>query len=158
MTSRLAVWLLCAGAIAMACGPRIHSANTPAAGVPAGAPSDTPPGANRVLASSLDVTIKDGVAMTLHVTNTGEQAVELRFDNGQRYDFVVLDSAGRNVWQWSADRMFTQALQTKLLSPKETLTFGDRWDPGSRQGRFTAVATLRSSTHPIEQRVEFTVP
>ncbi len=116
------------------------------------------PSQSRSLASSLDVSVRDGVTLVLHVTNNTESAMELRIPNGQRYDFAILDSAGRTVWQWSAERMFTQALQTKLLGPRETVSFEERWNSEGRLGRFTAVATLKSNNYPLEQRVEFSLP
>jgi hypothetical protein len=111
-----------------------------------------------MIASSLDVTVLDGVTLALHVTNASGRLVELRFPDGQVYDFAVLDGEGREVWRWSADRMFTQALQTKQLDPNETLSVEERWDAQGHAGRFTAVATLRSTNFPVEQRVDFTLP
>ncbi len=111
-----------------------------------------------MLATSLDVSVRDGVTLALHVTNTAASRIELRFSSGQTYDFSVLDAAGREVWRWSADRMFTQALQIKSHDAAETLTVQERWDSEGRTGRFTAVGTLRSSNYPVEQRVEFSLP
>lgn len=111
-----------------------------------------------MLASSLDVSVHDAVTLSLHVTNASDSSVELRFPSGQIYDFAVLDSAGHEVWRWSADRMFTQALQTKSLDASQTMTLEERWDAGGRTGRFTAVARLASSNFPLEQHVEFTLP
>lgn len=111
-----------------------------------------------MLASSLDVSVKGGVTLALHVTNASDEGLELHFPSGQRYDFAVLDASGRELWRWGADRMFTQALQTTSLEPSETITLSERWDPAGRTGRFTAVASLRSTSHPLEQRVEFTLP
>lgn len=155
--SRVLIWLLCAGAVALACVPRAqtrpaHDDTTTAASRPDSARSE-------MLASSLDVNVTGGeVRLVFHVTNRTDRKVEITFPTGQRYDFVVLDSAGREVWRWSADRMFTQALQTRLLDPNETLSADERWSAGGRTGRFTAVAQLRSANYPIEQRVDFTLP
>jgi hypothetical protein len=102
--------------------------------------------------------VRDGVTLTLHVTNLAEQALELTFPNGQTHDFVVLDSVGREVWRWSSDRMFTQALQNRMLGAKQTMSYEEHWDAAGRTGKFTAVATLRSSNHPVEERVEFSLP
>ena len=62
------------------------------------------------------------MSLSLHVTNVADHSLELDFPNGQTHDFVVFDSAGREVWRWSTGRMFTQALQNKLLSSSETVT------------------------------------
>ena len=185
MIRRFAVPILCAAAIAFACGPRSHTGNAaPAASAGTVPPTATAPrqaathrsGKGPVIASSLDVSVapaggsassaagasaaagRSVVTLTLHVTNSSDKQLELTFPNGQTHDFVVLDSAGRAVWRWSADRMFTQALRSQMLESGETTSFDGRWEPGAARGRFTAVASLKSENHPIETRVEFSLP
>ncbi len=112
-----------------------------------------------MLATSVDATVQNGVTFALHVTNASDKRLELRFPSGQTHDFIVIDSAGREVWRWSADRLFTQALQNKLLDPSETVTYAERWRPSKpTSGRFSVRAVMTSSNHPIEERVEFTLP
>lgn len=107
------------------------------------------------LASSLAVTVRDGVHFSLELKNNTTKMVELRFPNGKTHDFFVLDDSGREVWRWSAGRMFTQALQNKLIMAKENAVFADSWDAANAHGKFTAVAVLASDNHPVEERVEF---
>lgn len=160
MTSRLLIWLLCAGALALACGP--HARHNESAASTTDARPDRPPAAAasdpRVLATSANVAVNKGVAFTLHVTNVADHAVELDFPSGQTHDFVVIDSLGREVWRWSDGRLFTQAFQNKFLDSKETATYAERWDGRGRRGRFTAIALLKSSNHPVEERISFTLP
>lgn len=111
-----------------------------------------------MLASSLDVTVGDEVVLALHVTNTADQPLEVRFSSGQTHDFAILNSGGAEVWRWSADRMFTQALQTRTVAAGQTVTYEESWSPAGASGRFTAVGRLSSSNVPLEQRVEFTYP
>jgi hypothetical protein len=156
--SRVLIWLLCAAAIALACVPRAQTRPARADSV-AAAPGEADLSLRDTLASSLDVNVSGGeVRLVFHVTNRTDRKVEITFPSGQRYDFAVLDAGGRELWRWGADRMFTQAIQTRLLDPNETMTADERWNAGGRTGRFTAVATLRSSNYPLEQRVEFTLP
>ena len=81
--------------------------------------------------------------------------IEFRFADGQTHDFAVQDESGKEVWRWSAGRMFTQALQNKLVKGKEVATFSEDWDAKNMHGKFTAIATLKSDNHPIEERVDF---
>jgi hypothetical protein len=154
-TSRLSIWLLCAGAVALACGPRARDAATSDSAAPhsAEAARDGSP-----LASSLDLGVADGVRLALHITNRSDSTVELQFPSGQLYDFVIRDPAGREVWRWGADRMFTQALQTRSLGPGQSLTFEERWTPGGITGTLIAVGRLASTNLPVEQQLEFTLP
>lgn len=109
------------------------------------------------IASSLDVKLGDDVKFSFHVTNSSAKRVELRFPSGQTHEVVVLDARGREVWRWSRGRMFTQAMQNKVLSATDTLTFTETWRP-ERAGTYTAVASLLSQNYPSEQRVEFSLP
>jgi hypothetical protein len=154
-TSRLSIWLLCAGAVALACGPRARDA---ASRDSSAAATASRAGDGTVIASSLDVSVGTDVRLTLHVTNSSDSTVELRFPSGQTHDFAVVDSTGREVWRWSADRMFTQALQTRTLAAGHSLTYEERWSPGSITGALTAVGRLASVNLPVEKRVEFTLP
>ena len=153
MNTRLVVSLLCLGAAAYACGPRPHT--DPAAAATA---ARTRMPNEPALASSLDVSVGAGVRFALHVTNTTDRRLELNFPSGQTHEFVVLDASGREVWRWSADRMFTQALQNRLVDSRETVTYEETWKPGEMRGTFTAVGTVRSDNYPVETRVEFTLP
>lgn len=162
MKSSYFVPLLCAAAIAFACGPRPHAGEAAATAtaatnaVPKSRASHDAHGP--AIASSLDVSVKDGVGFVFHVTNNSSKAIELTFPSGQTHDFTVVDAAGREVWRWSGDRMFTQALRNTVLDAGETKSFEGRWEAAGQRGAFTAVAVLKSSNHPVETRVEFTVP
>ena len=159
MVNRLVVPLLCAAAVAFACGPRPHAASESPTATPATPAVHHPRVPDEpLLASALDVSVRDGVTLALHVTNNDRKHVELVFPSGQTHDFAILDASGRDVWRWSADRLFTQALQSRVVESHETATFEEHWDAGARHGAFTAVATLTSSSHPLQARVDFTLP
>jgi len=132
------------------------------AGAPACAPNDfaedpvTRLDAEGPLVSSLQVEVEHGSALlTLQVTNADDDSIEVEFTSGQKYDFVI-ERGGAEIWRWSADQMFTQALQTITFDPGHTETFRERWtpEPGTR-GSFTARGQLTSSSHPLEQVTEF---
>lgn len=112
------------------------------------------------LVSSLSVeTEGDTVVLALQVTNPYEAPVEVTFPTGQTYDFAVRGAGGRELWRWSADRGFIQAVQTRTLAPGATWTFGERWTPPAGvRGEMTAVARLASSSHPVEHTSAFRLP
>jgi hypothetical protein len=118
-----------------------------------------PPAAQAAgLVSSLRVQTGDTVAFTLQVTNPSAAPLSFAFPSGQSYDFAVR-AAGGEVWRWSADRGFTQAVRTLTLAPGETWTFGERWTPpAGTRGEFTAVARLTSSDRPVERTATFRLP
>jgi intracellular proteinase inhibitor BsuPI len=162
--SRVAIALLCAGALAFACGPRTHSEAASTATLAAAAPvlqQGTPHARTDgvPLASNVDIKLEhDGVRFALLLTNETKKHVELTFPSGQTHEFVVVDSIGREVWRWSTTRLFTQAVQNKLLSSGETMRVSEQWPHPSKRGKYTLIATLNSTNFPIQQRAEFLLP
>ncbi len=107
------------------------------------------------LTTSFDVAAEgDDMRFTFRVVNAAPKSVEVNFASGQAYDFVVVDSVGREVWRWSADRVFTQSVRNKLLGKGEAISANEKWSP-AKPGKFTAIAQLTSSNYPIEQKVDF---
>lgn len=162
--SRVAIALLCAGALAFACGPRTHSDAASTASLATAAPV-IQQGTTRAhndgasLASRLDVNVeRQAVQFTLDVMNQSHKHVELAFPNGQTHEFVVVDSVGREIWRWSASRLFTQALQNKLLSSGETMHVGEQWSHPLPHGKYTVIATLNSTNFPVQERADFRIP
>jgi hypothetical protein len=163
MNSRFIIPLLVIGALAFACGPRPHTeASTPPAAT--AATKSAPKRAKQTKPVMIDPAIAitkraDGaVSVVLHVANAGKKNVELAFPSGQTHDVAVLDEQGREVWRWSEGKLFTQSFQTKMLGSGDTVTFDESWSAKNVHGRFVAVATLKSSNFPVEQRVEFVIP
>src|SRR5579862_9208094 len=102
MKGRVIFGLMCAAVLAFACGPR------PTTGEVVGTVSTAPARAaspnGPALLGSLNVSVKNGVAMDFRVVNSGAKKLEVNFANGQTHDLVVLDSLGREVWRWSKGR------------------------------------------------------
>jgi len=153
----LAFALAGTAALIFACGPRPRGDGIAASAAHRARPAESGATKSPSLSSSLDVRIAGGVRFDFRVANAGRGKVEVRFPNGQTHDIAVLDSLGQEVWRWSAGRLFTQALQNRVLHTNDTLAFDERWS-AAPPGRYVAVATLASRNFPIEQRAEFVVP
>ena len=111
------------------------------------------------LATQFNVDVRGRDAkFALTVKNVGGKHAELDFANGQTYDFVVVDSAGREVWQWSTGRMFTQIVQNKQLGAGESMRVSETCKKHAAPGKYTVVATLKSSKYPAVERAEFVLP
>ncbi len=158
MNTRLVIAALVLGAVAFACGPRPSRSESAAPVATARPVQHAKAAVMPKLASNFGVRVgNESVELSMRVTNAGAKDVEISFPSGQTYEFVVLDSVGRQVWRWGEGRMFTQALQNKSLSSGEAMRIAERWEHGTLHGKYTAVATLRSSNFPMEQRVDFVV-
>jgi len=98
------------------------------------------------------------VRLALHVVNTSNRRVEVNFPSGQMYDFVILDSIGREVWHWGSGRMFTQSLRNKLLDGGESFDLRETWMAAAlAPGRYTARGVLTSENFPLTQTTGFVV-
>jgi hypothetical protein len=160
MARRSITWILLFAAIALACGPHArHGDGDAHASVPNSHQSDAHSPADTSLVVSAKVAvIASDVQFALQITNLAPHSVELNFPNGQTHEFVVVDTLGREIWRSSTGKMFTQALQNRNVDANETLSFRDEWEPKGYHGRYTALAKLRSSNHPVEERVDFVLP
>lgn len=173
MNSRFLIPVLCIGAVVYACGPRAHNeASTPRkdGATVAKAPTKTQSTVRRAsarkvsddksaVAGLLYVHAGDSaIRLAFHVVNTTSRRLEVRFPSGQTYDFVIVDSIGREVWRWADGRMFTQSLRNKVLDGGESLDVEETWHAASLPpGRYTAMAVLTSANFPVEQHTDFTV-
>ena len=162
----LLIPLLCVGAIALACGPRAHSQaslvslnlakRTTSPHQQPQKPARKKEASVTRITPSFAVQVDGGtLRFELDVTNVGKKNVELTFPDGQTHDFAVLDSAGREVYRWGASRMFTQSLQNRTIESGETLRIAERATPSLPHGSYVAVATLRSTNCPMQERVTF---
>ena len=156
MDSRLLIPLFLAGAVALACGSRSHSE---AAATAAPAARSTPraaPRASGEIRSAFAVSAApSALHFALNVTNPGKKGIELTFPSGQEYEFSVHDSVGREVFRWGKGRMFTQSRQNTMLDGGETKRFEEHASTTLPPGSYVAIATLRSSNYPVQERVAF---
>ena len=68
------------------------------------------------------------------IRNTTNFPLRLNFPSGQRFDLVIRDSSGQDIYRWSATRLFTQETGTLELSPGEK-TFSAEIPLGQQAGR-----------------------
>jgi hypothetical protein len=155
MNTRLLISLLCAGAVALACGSlsrrdstETHTTASTARHSTSKKTSVEAPKVNGNFAVNVE---PHALHFALNLTNDSKKHVELSFPNGQQYDFTVLDSVGREVYRWGAGRMFTQSVQNKLIDGEQTVRIDERAAMTLPHGRYVAVATLRSSNYPMQQ-------
>jgi hypothetical protein len=70
------------------------------------------------------------VRFSLKMTNVAGRPAELTFPTSQQYDFWVMRGA-KEVWRWSDDRVFTQAIEKRSIEPQSTLALSEPWSAGS---------------------------
>lgn len=98
----------------------------------------------------------DTILATFSVTNAGVR-LTVRFSSGQRYDFALLDAAGREIWRWSAERGFIQVLGEETVEPGGSLRYQERIAAPREAGTYRLVAELVSMDGPHRTVATLTV-
>lgn len=104
---------------------------------------------------------KVSIAARLLLQNTASTPLTLEFLSGQETDLQVKDEAGKVLYTWSANKLFTAAVHDKVLAPRGDLSWtlvteGLVLPPGY----YTAVAWITASNVPNKSylgSVAFTV-
>ncbi|MFD1735280.1 BsuPI-related putative proteinase inhibitor [Bacillus salitolerans] len=93
--------------------------------------------------------------------NNSNEDVKLTFSSGQKYEIIVNDSNGMEVYRYSNGRAFTEALETIELKANEELAYQEEWDysvdgTDIQPGTYTAIATIlpmNVNDHEIESDI-----
>jgi Intracellular proteinase inhibitor/Immunoglobulin-like domain of bacterial spore germination len=86
----------------------------------------------------------------ISVTNQSTTEKELLFNSGQKFELIITNQSGEEVYRFSEGKMFTQALEMVRLKAGEKKTWDTTWDykeDGKRvpSGKYDAVATVVAS-------------
>lgn len=66
------------------------------------------------------------ITAKLTVFNYSKIPVTFSFPSSQRYDFAITNSTGVEVWRWSDDKFFMQALGSLTLKPGQATTITEQ--------------------------------
>jgi hypothetical protein len=107
-----------------------------------------------VLTDKPEYALGEPVQLTLRVRNASPFTVTVTMPTGQDFDFIVRTLAGPEVWRWSHDQAFTQAVREVTFAPGETKTFTASWDQRDNDGQpvgpgFYAVTGVFTSSPPV---------
>lgn len=94
------------------------------------------------LTANIDATLNAETAqVTYRVLNTTNEPITLLFRSGQQFDFILAGPTGE-LWRWSADRGFDDALHAQVLSPGDSLVVRENVP-------VTTLATLSDGTYTL---------
>jgi len=65
----------------------------------------------------MSYSVGEPIIMTLKFFNYIEEDVTFHFNTSQRYDFIIEDEEGNEIWRWSQDMMFAMVLGEEILGP-----------------------------------------
>ncbi len=102
------------------------------------------------------------VHLTITAFNTANSPITLTFPSGQSYDFTVRRD-GNEIWRWSHERFFTQAIREQTIDPGDSLTYTEIWEQvnndGERvsPGKYEAAGTLTVMDRITTPAVAFSI-
>jgi len=70
-----------------------------------------------VATDKINYSVGEPIKMTLNIFNYIKEDVVFYFNSAQRYDFIIEDEEGNEVWRWSKNMMFAQMLGEEILGP-----------------------------------------
>jgi len=112
-----------------------------------------------IMTDKMSYSVGDPIIMTLKVFNYTEEDIAFYFNTSQRYDFIIEDDEGNEIWRWSQDMMFAMVLGEETLGPDNpegiyTAEYKDRLSPGYYKvtGIFVAQNRPMSGSIIIEVR------
>lgn len=75
------------------------------------------------------------MVFSLALAYGGSEPQTFTFSNGQRFDFMVLNGKGEELWRWSRSRAFIQMIGQETLAPRELRIYTALWDGKDDHGR-----------------------
>jgi hypothetical protein len=135
---RYLLWLLAGGllmvVLAAACGDGDGGQPGPTA-TPTGVASPTATGPPFPFEGPVGIDLftfgsfhQQGKPVPFAITIAASEPITLYYRTTQRFDIVVTDTEGKEVWRWSKDKAFAEVLEEINLEENQTLTFNESWD------------------------------
>jgi hypothetical protein len=84
---------------------------------------------------------KQGEPIRLTITVAAAEPITLRYRTTQRYDIVVTNTEGTEVWRWSKDKAFGEAVGEISLEANQSATFDETWDQRDNDGQQVPLGT-----------------
>ena len=83
----------------------------------------------------INYSVGEPIKLTLKIFNYTKEDIIFHFNTSQRYDFIIEDEEGNEIWRWSEGRMFAQMLGKESLGQHNpeviyTAEYKDRLSPG----------------------------
>ena len=142
--------------LAAACGGDDGNDRGPSP-TPAGVASPTPTGPPFSFEGPVGIDLttygafhSQGEPVPLTITVAVSEPITLYYRTTQRYEIVISDAEGKEVWRWSKDKAFGEVVEQVNLDENERLSFSETWDQRDNNGEpappanYTVTAT---STH-----------
>lgn len=98
------------------------------------------------------------IRITFEVFNHTPTPVRFDFASGQRYDVVIENQAGKEIWRWSAGRLFAMVVGQETLGPeRRRLVYEAELTERLAPGRYRIKGVLADNARHLSASVEIEV-
>jgi len=111
-----------------------------------------------LIADKVIYTPGEPIMLTLRVINDASKPISLSFPTAQRFDLLVQNQQGREVWRWSVGRFFAQMLGEEVLRPSGgELLYHATVERKFLQGVYTVKAIIPALGNQMSATINVTV-
>ena len=104
--------------------------------------------------NKMNYSVGEPIKMTLKVFNYTEKDTIFQFNTSQRYDFIIEDEKGNEIWRWSKDMMFAMVLGEEILRPTNTeITYTAEYKDKLSPGYYKITGILVAKDRPMSGNV-----
>jgi hypothetical protein len=75
-----------------------------------------------------------GYQIRMVVTNVSDKLLPFNFNSSQKYDFIIQDASGKEVWRWANGNFFTQVMSSDSIRGGGKWQFDEVWDQKDNEG------------------------
>lgn len=103
-----------------------------------------------MMTDRISYSVGEPITMAIKVFNhTGEEII-FHFNTAQRYDFIIEDEEGNEIWRWSKERMFAMVLGEETLGPTNTeVIFTEGYKGKLSQGYYKVTGIFIARDRPM---------
>ena len=94
-------------------------------------------------------TVGQPIEITLLLADCGNNDSVLHFPTAERYDFIVADPNGVEIWRSSDGKTYGQTEGTETLHQSQTKTYTETWNQKDRTGSQVAAGQYKISAFSV---------
>ena len=107
-----------------------------------------------VTTDKMSYNVGEPIIMTLKIFNYTEEEITFHFNTGKRYDFIIEDEEGNEIWCWSEGRMFAMMLGEETLGPTNTeITYTAEYKGKLSPGYYKVTGIFVAQDRPMSGNV-----
>jgi len=102
----------------------------------------------------MSYSVGEPIKMTLKIFNYTEEDIVFHFNTSQRYDFIIEDEEGNEIWRWSEGRMFAQMLGEETSGSANTeIIYKAEYKGKLSPGYYKVTGILAAKDRPMSGNV-----